>query len=60
MLAFDDAGQITSTIILGRDALGVDIQSGVWHAIALLTQHVVCFEVKPGPYSTATDKDLAP
>jgi cupin fold WbuC family metalloprotein len=27
---FDDAGQITSTFILGRDALGIDIQPGVW------------------------------
>ena len=57
---FDDAGQITSTTILGRDALGVDIQSGIWHTIAVLTDHVVCFEVKPGPYSAATDKDFAP
>jgi cupin fold WbuC family metalloprotein len=27
---FDDAGQITSAHILGRDALGIDIQPGVW------------------------------
>jgi cupin fold WbuC family metalloprotein len=56
---FDDAGQITNTLILGRDALGVDIQPGVWHSIAVLTDHVVCFEVKSGPYSAATDKDYA-
>jgi cupin fold WbuC family metalloprotein len=57
---FDDAGQITSTTTLGRDALGVDIQPGVWHTIAVLTDYVVCFEVKPGPYVAATDKDFAP
>lgn len=57
---FDDAGQITTTLILGRDALGVDIQPGVWHTLAVLTPHVVCFEVKPGPYSAANDKDFAP
>ena len=57
---FDDAGQIASTHILGRDALGVDIQPGVWHTIAVLTAHAVCFEVKPGPYSPANDKDFAP
>jgi cupin fold WbuC family metalloprotein len=57
---FDDAGQITSTTILGRDALGIDIQPSVWHTIAVLTDHAVCFEVKPGPYSAATDKDFAP
>jgi hypothetical protein len=25
-----------------------------------LSDHVVCFEVKPGPYSAANDKDFAP
>ena len=58
--AFDDAGRITSTHVLGRDAVGIDIQPGVWHTIAVLTAHVVCFEVKPGPYSAANDKDFAP
>ena len=57
---FDDAGRITRTHILGRDAVGVDIQPGVWHTIAVLTEHVVCFEVKPGPFLMATDKDFAP
>jgi cupin fold WbuC family metalloprotein len=57
---FGDAGQIESTQILGRDAVGVDIQPGVWHTMAVLSSHVVCFEVKPGPYSAATDKDFAP
>ena len=36
------------------------IQPGVWHSMAVLTPHVICFEVKPGPYSAATDKDFAP
>ena len=57
---FDDAGQINGTFILGRDAVGIDIQPGVWHTIAVLTDHVICFEVKPGPYVAATDKDFAP
>ena len=57
---FDDAGQVTNTLILGRDALGVGIQPGVWHSMPVLTDHVVCFEVKPGPYSAARDKGFAP
>ena len=57
--AFDDAGHVTSALVLGRDARGIDIQPGVWHTIAVLTPHVVCFEVKPGPYSAANDKDFA-
>jgi cupin fold WbuC family metalloprotein len=50
---FDDAGQIASIHVLGRDPLGIDIQPGVWHTIAVLSNHAVCFEVKPGPYSAA-------
>jgi cupin fold WbuC family metalloprotein len=57
---FDDAGHIDSAHVLGRDPLGVDVQPGVWHTIAVLTDHVVCFEVKPGPYSAVNDKDFAP
>jgi len=56
---FDDAGQVASTHILGRDAVGVDIQPGVWHTMAVLSDHVICFEVKPGPYSATNDKDFA-
>jgi cupin fold WbuC family metalloprotein len=57
---FSDAGQITGTHVLGRDAIGVDIQPGIWHTMAVLTPHAICFEVKPGPYSAANDKDFAP
>ena len=51
---------VSSTVFPHRDALGVDIQPGVWHSMAVLTDHVVCFEVKPGPYSAARDKGFAP
>jgi cupin fold WbuC family metalloprotein len=57
---FDDAGKIASTVVLGRDAVGIDIQPGVWHTLAVLSEHAVCYEVKPGPYSAANDKDFAP
>jgi cupin fold WbuC family metalloprotein len=57
---FDDDGTIATTHILGRDPIGIDIAPGVWHTVAVLTPHVVCYEVKPGPYSAANDKDFAP
>ncbi|HYW42010.1 MAG TPA: WbuC family cupin fold metalloprotein [Bryobacteraceae bacterium] len=57
---FDDAGQIASLHVLGRDPVGIDVPPGVWHTLAVLTPHAVCYEVKPGPYSAATDKDFAP
>jgi cupin fold WbuC family metalloprotein len=57
---FADAGEIASVHILGRDVTGIDVQPGVWHTAAALTPHAVCFEVKPGPYTAANDKDFAP
>jgi cupin fold WbuC family metalloprotein len=57
---FDDHGQVAATHILGRDTIGIDIQPGVWHSLAVLSEHAICFEVKPGPYSAANDKDFAP
>ena len=57
---FDDAGVVTSTHILGRDAIGIDIDPGIWHSLAVLSGEAVCYEVKPGPYSAANDKDFAP
>lgn len=56
---FDDAGAIASTHILGGDPLGIDIRPGVWHTLAVLSPYAVCYEVKPGPYSPANDKDFA-
>ena len=57
---FDDAGNITERHVLGGDAVGIDIQPGVWHTLAVLSAEAVCFEVKPGPYSQSNDKDFAP
>ena len=57
---FDDAGRVANTTVLGRDPIGIDIQPGIWHTLAVLSDHAVCFEVKPGPYSAWNDKDFAP
>jgi cupin fold WbuC family metalloprotein len=56
---FDETGQVTGVDILGRDAVGIDIQPGVFHTLAVLSEHAVCFEVKPGPYLVTNDKDFA-
>jgi cupin fold WbuC family metalloprotein len=57
---FDDSGRIATTHIIGRDTVGIDIQPGLWHTMIPVTPHAVCYEVKPGPYSAANDKDFAP
>jgi cupin fold WbuC family metalloprotein len=40
---------------------GADIAAGIWHTVVVVTEHAVCFEVKPGPWTNnASDKDFAP
>ena len=57
---FDDAGRNASTHILGPDAVGIDVVPGIWHSMTPLTDHAICYEVKPGPYVAASDKEFAP
>jgi len=57
---FDDAGAIAGTWRLGGSSVGIDVPPGVWHTLAVLSPEAVCYEVKPGPYSAANDKDFAP
>jgi len=58
--AFDDSGRVAKALMLGRDPVGIDIQPGVWHTLAVLSDTAICYEVKPGPYAAANDKDFAP
>lgn len=58
---FDDKGKVTERYILGRAGLvGIDFEPGIWHTVAPLGGEAVCFEVKPGPWDQATDRELAP
>jgi cupin fold WbuC family metalloprotein len=58
---FDDAGNVVARHILGRNGrIGIDLPPGVWHCIAPISEVAVCYEVKPGPWDPATDKDFAP
>jgi cupin fold WbuC family metalloprotein len=57
---FDESGRIASKHVIGGDAVGIDVQPGVWHTMTPLTEHAVCYEVKPGPYQASNDKDFAP
>ncbi len=61
---FDDAGTVTATHTLRagdpEGSMGIDFGPGVWHSLAVLSDHAVCYEVKPGPWKPATDKDFAP
>jgi len=46
--------------VVGGDPIGIDLPAGTWHTLTPLSAHAVCYEVKPGPYSAANDKDFAP
>lgn len=64
VLLFDDSGNVTARHDLGKTSShghlwGVDIAAGVWHTILPVSPRVLCFEVKPGPWNPATDKDFA-
>lgn len=62
VLIFDDAGRIEQRHALGCGdaALGIDLAPGIWHTAVALSEHAICFEVKPGPYVQAVDKEFAP
>mgnify|MGYP002140384366 CR=1 FL=1 len=60
-IIFDNNGEIAEAHLMGEGAAyGVDVAAGVWHTIAVLSETAVCYEVKPGPYVAANDKDFAP
>jgi len=74
VFVFDDSGKVASCHILGQTpfhgpapssvadrtaAVGIDLCPGLWHSIAALSPVAVCYEVKPGPYDPASDKDFA-
>jgi cupin fold WbuC family metalloprotein len=64
VVIFDDTGAIGARYRLGEESRegrlwGVDISPGVWHTILPRTTRVVCFEVKPGPWVAANDKEFA-
>ena len=60
-ITFDDAGGLETVTRLGADDnYGIDVAPGIWHSIIVESETAICFEVKPGPYAPASDKDFAP
>jgi cupin fold WbuC family metalloprotein len=64
LISFHDDGSVRNRYFLGdappATARGIDLEPGVWHTITAVTPHAVCYEVKPGPWDPATDKEFAP
>lgn len=64
LVCFEDDGRVRSRHYLGNTpgatGRGIDLEPGVWHTLTAVTPHAVCYEVKPGPWDPATDKEFAP
>lgn len=60
-ITFDEQGGVRTVARLSPEGnYGIDIAPGIWHSIIVESETAVCFEVKPGPYAPAHDKDFAP
>jgi cupin fold WbuC family metalloprotein len=61
IVCFDDAGTVTGQYELDATGpvRGIDLPAGEWHTVLALTEVSVCYEVKPGPWEPANDKDFA-
>ncbi len=59
---FTDKGEIQQWIRLaaGSPEFGIDLAAGDCHTFIGVEPDTVVYEVKPGPYVRATDKDFAP
>ncbi len=64
-IIFNDDGSIQESHILGEPVgekkfpVGIDILPGTWHTLIVLGESAVIYEVKPGPYEPASDKEFA-
>jgi cupin fold WbuC family metalloprotein len=61
IVCFDDNGVTTGQYQLDAagPVRGIDLAPGVWHTVVALSDVTVCYEVKPGPWEPASDKDFA-
>src|SRR5690349_1256464 len=65
VIVFDDRGEVAARHRLGSEGAegrlwGADLAPGVWHTVLPRSARAVCFEVKPGPWDPANDKEFAP
>ena len=61
IVCFDDEGAVSAHYELDSTGpvRGIDLAAGVWHTVLALSDVSVCYEVKPGPWEPASDKDFA-
>lgn len=61
-LVFDETGVVVrrETASARGRSFGIDCDPGIFHTFWALEPDTLLFEVKPGPYRAADDKDFAP
>lgn len=60
LILFDDAGEITNTIVLKKgDRESVNVPAFTWHTYVMLTKEVVVYETMEGIYKPSTWKKMA-
>jgi cupin fold WbuC family metalloprotein len=68
VITFDDEGGIRDHAVLSREGAGpgvtenwqVEIPAGTWHALAVLSEEAVLYEVIDGHFDPGTHKRFAP
>ena len=60
VILYSDKREVINTFELNQKAgvFGIDIPVNQWHTIEVLETGTVIFEVKDGPYTPITDKDI--
>ena len=60
-IEFTNTGEIKNFYELssGSFNIGIDTEPGIYHTFLATAEDTVLFEVKPGPYEPASDKDFA-
>ena len=59
VVVFNEDGSAANRYLLGEETSGIDLGPGIWHTVIALSDRVICFEVKPGPWDSASDKEFA-
>ncbi|MBN2161907.1 MAG: WbuC family cupin fold metalloprotein [Pontiellaceae bacterium] len=60
-LTFSESGAVLDRVRLGTEygRPGIDSAGGIFHSFIAMEPDTVLFEVKPGPYDPAADKEFA-
>lgn len=61
LFTFDDQGVVAGSWLLSAEgpARGIDVAPGLWHTVCVVSDWATVYEVKPGPWDPATDKEFA-